>query len=57
MEEEMKTKFEEKFPINEETIETENSLETTFSNPSMGFPCENCDFTAKSKSGLKTHIK
>ena len=32
-------------------------LEETFNNPSIGYPCENCDFIGKSKSGLKTHQK
>ena len=55
--EEIKARFEEKFPLNEEVLENENCLEATFVNPSMGFACENCDFIAKSKSDLKTHIK
>ena len=56
MAEEIKGNFDEKFPINEDMLIAE-TLETTFMNPSMGFQCENFYFTAKSKSGLKTHTK
>ena len=26
-------------------------------NPHVGFPCENCEFNAKSYAGLKVHVK
>jgi hypothetical protein len=32
-------------------------MNTTFVNPSMGFPCEKCDFNANSKGGLQLHIR
>ena len=38
-------------------VKIENTLETKFINPSMGFSCEKCEFIAKNKVGLKTHIK
>ena len=32
-------------------------MNTTFFNPSVGIPCENCDFIAKNKSGLQVHMR
>ena len=54
---ELKLEFENRFPKDEDIVEIENSLESTFINPSMGFSCEKCEFIAKNKGGLKTHIK
>ena len=33
----------------------DNLLEKTFNNPSLGFKCDFCDFTAKTERVLKTH--
>ena len=54
---ELKLEFENRFPKDEDIVEIENSLESTFINPSMGFSYEKCEFIAKNKGGLKTHIK
>ena len=35
----------------------ETEMDSTFFNPSVGFNCEKCDFIAKSKGGLKVHVK
>ena len=37
--------------------EIEIEMNSTFLNPSVGFPCEKCDFIAKSKGGLQVHTK
>ena len=55
--EEIKASFAEKFQKQEENFQNDNSLEQTFINPSVGFECEQCEFVAKTKSGLKTHNK
>ena len=42
--------------LGNKTAESEDNLmENTFSNPSLGFNCEFCDFIAKTERGLKTH--
>ena len=40
-----------------EDVSDLNDFNSTFINPSVGFPCENCDFNAKSNGGLQTHIR
>ena len=40
--------------IDEET-ESSEIQENTFYNPSASIECENCDFIAKNKKGLKIH--
>ena len=32
-------------------------MNNTFFNPHVGFPCEVCDFEAKTKPGLQLHVK
>ena len=42
----------------ENVIEEESDMNTTFVNPYHGgFPCDVCDFIAKSKGGLGIHVK
>ena len=57
MQEELKIKYNEKFPDTEYFCESEDNLEQTFVNPSMVISCEQCEFVAKTKTGLKTHVK
>ena len=61
---EKKKKLEEHLDLSDEqdTNESEideTSLNTTFQNPYLtkGFPCEMCEFSAKSNSGLQLHMK
>ena len=37
--------------------ENEEELNNTFFNPAAGFPCDNCDFVAKSNGGLQSHVR
>ena len=32
-------------------------MNSTFVNPSLGFPCEKCDFIVKYKSGIHLYLK
>ena len=46
----------------DDTTATENVLDdsemnATFLNPSYSFPCDVCEFIAKSKAGLQSHVK
>ena len=45
--------------VQEEALDTtsNNVLELTFLNPSAGFNCNNCNYVATNKSGLKKHNK
>ena len=52
--------LEEKILEKEDLLETEPEeldMNCTFANPYLGFPCEMCDFNAKTKSGLQLHMK
>ena len=41
----------------DEITDVGNEINDTFCNPHVGFPCENCEFNAKSYAGLKVHVK
>ena len=45
-------------PENEdENDDTGNEMNNTFCNPFSGFPCDYCDFNAKTNAGLQVHVK
>ena len=48
-----------KIEIQNETNDNTNDdlLDQTFMNPSAGFTCNECNFVAQNKSGLKRHRK
>ena len=41
----------------DEFTDVGNKINDTFCNLHVGFPCENCEFNAKSYAGLKVHVK